>query len=194
MFWKGSRREVLAEPISDPADAASQPCALLSRFFHRIVQVQPSPHILMLGELCGANVSFLGKHGFRVCVEADVVPGPAGTYAGALVWDALSLMPPIEARRRTLLLHDVLASGGAVLAFFRSAASAASCPRTRYRILSENLLSPESVQGRAGVVHPYQNREIIRLFDPLDLDLLHTHRDGQREVMFIKRRPGSRDV
>jgi hypothetical protein len=140
----------------------------------------------MLGELCGANVTFLGERGFRVTVHSDVRPGAA--YAGALVWDALSLMPPAEARRRTAALHDVLEAGGAVLAFFGPASPAGAVPRTRFRILSETHVRPEAVPGRTGLPHAYPNREILRIFERFDLDLLHTHRNGHREVLFFKSR------
>ena len=36
------------------------PCEALSQVLRRAFKVQPSPHILMLGELCGENVKFLG--------------------------------------------------------------------------------------------------------------------------------------
>ena len=194
MLWKGGRKAIAAEPIPGSAVVASQPCALLPRFLRRVVQIQPAPHVLVLGELCGANVSFLGERGLRVSIGSDVESRPGGSYAGALVWDTFSLMPPNEARPRALLLHDLLASGGAVLAFFGPPASARSCPRTRYRIVTDDLIQPESVEGRTAVAHPYQNREIIRLFDRFDLDLLHTHRDGQREVLFFKGKAGSREI
>jgi hypothetical protein len=194
MIWKGSRKEALVEP-SRPAAATALPCALLSRFLRRVSKVQPEPHLLMLGELCGSNVTFLGERGFRVCVERDVEPRTDFSYAGALVWDALSLMPPIEARRRTALIYATLSAGGAVLAFFGSTARAPGVsPRLRYRILSDALVRPESIVGRLEKHHPYQNREIIALFDRFDLEVLHTHKDGQREVLFTKGKLDARQV
>jgi hypothetical protein len=194
MLWKGSRKDAVAEPPTDSAAAVSLPCALLARFLQRVGRFHPAPNVLMLGELCGANVTFLGERGFRVRVERDLEAGAGDAYAGALVWDTLSMMPPTEARRRAAILFDRLEEGGAVLAFFGSTAPAAALQRERYRIISENLIRPELVKGRVGRRHPYQNREIIGLFERFDLDLLHTHKNGQREVLFVKKRQPATEV
>jgi hypothetical protein len=184
--WKGSPREVQGRIASSSESGSSRPCEALEQFFRRVDQVQTPRHILMLGELCGANVSFLGERGFRVCMEPDVRRKPEGTYAGALVWDTLSLIPPDEARQRTALLHDALAAGGAVLAFFDAPSAAGSCPSIRYRIVSENLVCPEKVRGRMRIAHPYHNRDIVRIFDRFDQVLLQMRRNGQRDALFFK--------
>ena len=170
MLWKGSRREAVAAPASEPASAAL-PCALLSPFLKRIAKVHGAPHLLMIGELCGANVSFFGERGHRVSVAADLEPEADRHYAGALLWDSLALLTPAEARRRTALLYDGLAAGGAALAFFPAPGPPGVAPRLRWRIVSDSLVRPESVRGRTGRAHPYQNREIIALFERYELDL-----------------------
>ncbi len=166
----------------------------LQRFLRRVTRLQPSPQLLMLGELCGENVSFLGERGFRVFVETDILAGSQGSYAGVLLWDALASMHPVEARRRTSLLGDLVVPGGAILAFFGPVGAAASRPRTRFRILGEDLVFPEPIQGRAGLTQPYENRDVVGLFGGFELDHLHTRRNGQREFLFFKPGPPSRAV
>jgi len=194
MLWKGSRKEMQATPASPPPVPEALPCAGLMRLLQRARQVQPEPSILMLGELCGGNVTYLGERGFRVCIETDVRAAPEVAWAGALVWDAFSLMPQLEARRRATLLHAGLMAGGAVLAVFAAPNAAPTRARARYRILSESLIRVEGLEGRRAVVHPYQNRDIIRLFEGFDLENLHTRRDGQREALFFKERQGAAEA
>jgi hypothetical protein len=186
MFWKESAREARqgrAAPLAAPEPFA---CTGLARFLRRVARVESPPHLLMLGELCGENVSFLGERGFRVSVATDVPSGEGASYAGALLWDALASMHPVEARRRTAILKEAIVPGGAVLAFFGPVGAAAARSRTRYRIVDEERVFPEPVQGRAGLTQPYENREILGLFAGFDLDHLHTRRNGQREFLFFR--------
>lgn len=151
-----------------------------------MAQVQPSPYVLMLGELCGDNVSFLGERGFRVCLESDVTARPAGTFAGALLWDSLSLMPLAESRKRVELLFRSLVPGGALLAFFDTPGPAAHRARVRYRMHSRNQVTSEFIHGRSAVAHPYQNGDIVRLFEFFDVETLQMRRDGRRDVLLYK--------
>ncbi len=206
MFWKEKEagRRATAGAAGTPPGVVS--CPLLRPFLGRIARVQPAPSLLLFGEMCGANVSYLGERGFRVSVIGTLQPAPrpaaagdpsagpaplAGGYAGALVWDALSFVKPAEARGWVSMIAEALDPGGAVLVFFTPASTTVSCPRMRYRIVSDEMVIPERVDGDGVLPQPYQNREIIRLFDRFDLDLLHTHKNGQREALFFKGRPPS---
>ena len=150
-----------------------------------------SPRVLLFGEMCGANVSFLGEKGFRISVEgspaAPRIYEPA--YAGALLWDFLGAMRSDAASRWVARISEGLLPGGAALAFFAPAGSKSPSPRKRYRIRSDDQICTEILEGRTSPAESYQNRDIIRLFTGFDLELLHTHRDGQREALFFKARP-----
>jgi len=186
MLWKPTPKPVPASAAVKPPSPTVLPCSALKLVLDRARQVQREPHILMLGELCGSNVNFLGERGYRVCVETDIRPKPEGTFGGALIWDAFALMPIAEARRRAVILRGAIAEGGAVLAIFGSTQVAASRVRTRYRILSEGSIRIETVEGLRAVPHAYQNRDIIRLFEGFDLQNLNTRRNGQREALLFK--------
>lgn len=187
-LWKGTRKERPDAPAADSAAGASLACEALVQFFKRVKQVQASPYILMLGELCGTNVSFLGERGFRVCMESDIRQKPQGAYAGALLWDSLSLMPRDESQRRAELLHALMADGGAVLAIFdHPATGPCAAPRRRYRIISEGLVTAEKVEDRSAIVHPYQNGDIVRLFEKFQLEMLQIRRNGRRDALLFKR-------
>ncbi|HZE89971.1 MAG TPA: hypothetical protein VE404_10500 [Verrucomicrobiae bacterium] len=150
--------------------------------------MQPSPSLLLFGEMCGANVSFLGARGLRISVEGSPVEPQAYSsgFSGALLWDHLSRLRPEAAVRWVAGLSDALVQGGAVLAFFPPVNATGDATRSRFRISSEELVAREPVGERAPVPGSYQNREIIRLFGAFNLDLLHTHRSGDREVLFFK--------
>ncbi len=173
-------------PVAPAGAPAPFSCTGLLRFLRRAARAQDEPHLLMLGELCGQNVTFFCERGFRVSVEIDLLPCAPALYGGVLLWDALASMHPVEARRRTALLKEIVAPGGAALAFFGPVGSPVARPRTRYRILGEELVRPESVQGRAGLTQPYENRDVVALFDGFELDHLHTRRNGQREFLFFR--------
>jgi len=187
--WSSRVKETVpAVPVAGPTPAVS--CPLLGPFLKRVRKLGPPQRLLLFGTLCGANVSFLGERGFSVRVEGT--PTGAAAYepvhAGALMWDFLSQIKPEIARQWVERIHAGLIEGGAVLAFFPPVGATAALPRTRYRILAEDRISPERVEVRTGPPAAYQNRDIIKLFSGFDLDLLHTHRTGQREVLFYKSR------
>ncbi len=188
---RGSSADVRGRSAASSETDDSTPCEALERFFRRVDRIQTSRHILMLGEMCGANVSFLGERGFRVRMEPELRCKPEGTFAGALLWDALSLVPPDEARRRVALLHEALAAGGAVLAIFDAPSAAGSSPCIRYRIVSESVVRPEKVRGRMRMAYPYQNRDIERAFRRFEPALLQLRRDGRRDALFFKTKAGA---
>lgn len=188
MLWKPKVKEAPAVPAAQPQAPTVLPCSALKQVLERARQIQPEPHILMLGELCGSNVTFLGERGFRVCIETQIGETSRDTFAGALLWDAFTLMPFAEAARRAKHLSAAIAPGGAVLAIFGSPQAAGPRPRTRYRIVSEGSIRVETVEGLRAISHPYQNRDITRLFEGFEIQNLNTRRNGQREALLFKPR------
>ncbi|MBI3448136.1 MAG: hypothetical protein HY049_04355 [Acidobacteria bacterium] len=163
-------------------------CPLLRPFLKRVEKLQPSPSLLLFGEMCGANVSFLGARGLRVSVEGSPVEPRAydASFSGAILWDHLSRVRPEQAASWIARLVEALVPGGAVLAFFPPVNALGLATRSRYRIASDELVTREPVGERGPVAGSYQNREIIRLFGAFNLELLHTHRSGDREALFFK--------
>jgi hypothetical protein len=178
--------------------AASLPavaCPLLRPFLRRVEKLQTPPRVILLGEMCGSNVSYLGERGYQVAVEGSPAQPPRyqEVHAGALLWDHLSLVNPAVAAQWILRVAEGLIPGGAVLALFPPAKEGSPCPRTRFRIISDELISREILQQRTDKPQVYQNRDIIRLFAGFNLDLLHTHRSGHREVLFFKGKSAGAD-
>lgn len=186
MFWKAKSTVTRMEPAASAGSPESIPSKSLQRLIARALQLQSSPRLLMLGELCGQNIAFLGERGFKVSVEKDIKAGGRELYAAAILWDALWMMPLDVARRRTQRLFDLLEPGAPVLAFFGAPAPAAPCPRSRYRILSDSTIRREAVEGRFGRAYPFQNRDILQIFERFENDYLQTKRDGRREALFFK--------
>ncbi|HXI02475.1 MAG TPA: hypothetical protein VNI57_04795 [Candidatus Saccharimonadales bacterium] len=186
MFWKAKSIVTRMEPAVSAGSPESIPSKSLQRLIGRALQLQSSPRLLMLGELCGQNIAYLGERGFRVSVEKDIKAGMEDLFAAAILWDALWMMPPEVARRRTQRLFDMLEPGAPVLAFFGAPAPPAPCPRSRYRILSDSTIRREAVEGRFGRAYPFQNRDILQIFERFENDHLQTKRDGRREALFFK--------
>jgi hypothetical protein len=176
--------EATAAKLAAPAVS----CPLLGPFLRRALKLTAAPRVLLYGELCGANVTFLGEKGFGIRVEGSPVTPPIYEqgFTGALLWDFLSAMSSEAAARWVARIREGLLPGGAVLAFFPAAGAPAHAPRKRYRIHTEDQICAEILAGRTIPARPYQNRDIIRLFDGFNLENLHTHRDGQREALFFK--------
>jgi hypothetical protein len=188
MHGKQSGVEERPERASLSAPGSLPPCKALQQFFSRLAQMHEAPYLLLLGEICGSNVNFLGERGFRVCLEKDVRPRTDGIFGGALLWDTLSLMPKALARTRASVLHGILAPGAPVLAFFGPQTEPTPCTRSRFRILSDTVVVQEKVRGRSATAHPYQNREIVQLFDRFEMETLQLHRSGRRDALFYKGR------
>jgi len=194
MFRLDARRESpgTGGAVASPPAVA---CPLLRPFLRRVEKLHAAPRVLLVGEMCGSNVSFLGERGFQIAVEGSPA-SPANyeeVHAGALLWDHLALMKTAAAAQWIARIAQGLIPGGAVLALFPPASEGVPCPRTRFRIVSEELICREVLQERTDKAQVYQNRDIIRLFAGLDLDLLHTHRSGHREVLFFKGKPSGAD-
>lgn len=193
MSWSWNKKGA-APPTAAPTPISSaSPCALLKPFMQRVRRVSTCSHLLLVGELCGANITFLGERGFRVSVQKDLSSTGAlllDEFAGVLLWDSLSYIDPREARDWIRSLAATVATGGAVLAFFKGPSVTGVFPKSRYRILSEDRIRAEPSGDRLMRPQPYQNRDILRLFEGFELDQLHTHKDGQRESLFYRKSSG----
>jgi len=213
-----SRVEVAARPAA--ASTTTFPSQSLAEFLRRIAKIDPHPHVLDLGILCGDNLAFLGAMGCRVSVESlpkvTTIPSslqyPPESFSGILAWDAIARLTPGDATTLVATLRLLLLEGGMMLVYFPPGAETAS--GGRYRIASADLLSLESAPrtgltdpasslthstsslmhpARSQPPHPYQNREIYSLFSRFEVVRLAQLKSGAREVLLARTRRAGRE-
>ena len=192
--------------VAPAAPGAQYPTKALRKFLATLTS-RPSPVLLDLGPVIGANVSFFGEQlGCKILVEdlyADIdrqrQQGDEALAAfltkrfsqedrsvdGVLCWDLIDFLPPLAAQAVAVQLTRVLGVDGALLGFFSTAATRETT-FTKFVVADEQTLRHRPygpVRTRSRVL---QNRDIIKLFEGLrvsDSFLLQTH---LREILFRK--------
>jgi hypothetical protein len=193
-----------AAPVADPVFKSTA----LARFL-AAVGAQPAAELVDLGPVIGSNISFLGERvGCKIHIEdlyADLDrhaqqetlgefaesldgrfrPGDQ-TITGVLCWDVFDYL---EAAARTALaaaLTRMLRPGGALLAFF-SAVPDTEAGYTKYVIEDgERIRARPSAAAGGRRRQVLQNREILKLFEPLRVSESVLLKCQLREVLFLK--------
>ena len=164
-----------------------------------------------LGPAVGANVTFLGERvGCKIHVEdlyahldrhaqqgaLDRFPGfletrfplPEESIDAVLCWDVFDYLDPPAASVLAGELMRVLRPAGALLAFFGT-----SGPRdlryTKYIIEDEEHLRYRFYGTACSLPRVLQNRDIVKLFDRLDVSDSVLLKSGVREILFRKPAP-----
>jgi Methyltransferase domain len=176
--------------------------------FLSVVCSRPVSVLVDLGPAVGANVTFLGERvGCKIHVEdlyadldrhahqgaLDRFPGfletrfplPAESIDAVLCWDVFDYLDPPAASVLAGELMRVLRPAGALLAFFGT-----SGPRdsryTKYVIEDEEHLRYRAYGTASSPPRPLQNRDIVRLFDRLEVSDSVLLKSGVREMLFRK--------
>jgi hypothetical protein len=206
----GPRRE--ADPESGPASAGIDRDPVVGtkalKKFIGCLRSRPSPVVLDVGPVVGANISFFGEQlGCKIFVEdvfADFdrhqrekrveefpaflhtrFPQTDGSVDGILCWDAFDFLDKASAQALAEELSRILAVNGALFGFFGTARPTES-RFTKFVVVDDQSLRhrPYSTPRMRQAV--LQNRDIIRLFERLrvsDSFLLQSH---VREILFRK--------
>jgi hypothetical protein len=170
---------------------------------------RPSPVLLDLGPVVGANIAFFGEQlGCKIYIEdlcadlehhdregtLDALPAflkarfrqEDSSVDGVLCWDIFDHLDTPAAQAAAAELTRVIRPNGALLGFFRTVASSGS-RYTRYMVIDDSSLRLRpygAAHGRQGVL---QNRDIIKLFDGLRVSDSFLLKTNVREILF--RRP-----
>jgi hypothetical protein len=179
----------------------------LRKFLTTLTQ-RPSPVLLDLGPVVGANVSFFGEQlGCKIFVEdifADLdrhvregrlehlpaflqrrLPQGDGSVDGVLCWDVIDYMDRPSAQALANEITRVVRPDGAVLAFFGTAQ-----PRdtryTKYIIVDDVNLRYRPYDAARGRQATLLNRDIIRLFSALRVSDSFLLQNNLREILFRK--------
>jgi SAM-dependent methyltransferase len=169
---------------------------------------RPSPALVDLGPVVGANVSFLGERlGCKLRVEdlyADIerharegrtaalpeffasrFPQPEGSVDGILCWDCFDFLERPAARVLARELTRVLRPGGVLFGLFGAVANP-DPSYTRFTILDERTLQPRTYAAARPRQPVLVNRDITKLFEHLRVAESFLLQTRLRETVFRK--------
>lgn len=210
-FKRGERQDEAAAP--QQARAAAPPDAVLAtrafpKFLNALNQ-RDAPVIVDLGPVIGTNVAFFGERlGCKIFVEdlfADVERhSKAGTRAslaeffatrlsqaeatvdGVLCWDLFDFLDRASSVTLAGKIAGMLRPGGAVIGYF-GAAAADLTQYSKYVIQGESELRVRHYPAAPVKRNVLQNRDIMKMFEPLTVAESFLLKSNMRETLF--RRP-----
>ena len=168
-----------------------------------------SPVLLDLGPVVGSNVSFFGEQlGCKIFVEdifADLdrhvkagtlealpaflktrFPQETGSVDGILCWDLIDYLDRPAAQELAAELTRVLRPDGALLGFFRAAATSQDVRYTKFIVADEGNLKHRAYPAARGRQAVLLNRDIIRMFAGLRVTDSFLLLNNMREILFRK--------
>jgi len=209
----------VAEPAGtlDPAEPVF-PSRALPKFL-AAVRARPTPVLLDLGPVIGANISFLGEAvSCKIHVEdlfadldrhvrretVDAFPAFLGTRLslpdesldGVFCWDLFDYLEPAAAAVLAARLVRLLRPGGVLLGLFATSAPA-EARYVKYVIVDDEHLHYRGYPAARGRQRLLENRDIIKLFEGLRVSDSFLLKSALREMVFRKpdgsvfRRPGT---
>lgn len=211
MAWfKRSERDEAAAPAMARAalpPEAVAPTRAFPKFLIALKQ-RESPVIVDFGPVIGVNVSFFGDRlGCKIFVEdlfADVERhAKAGTRAalpeffetrmrqdeasvdGVICWDLFDFLDRASAVTLAGRVARMVRPGGAVFGYF-GAAAAELTHYSKYVIQSETELRVRPYSATPVKRNVLQNRDIIKMFDPLTVAESFLLKSNVRETLFRK--------
>ena len=190
--WGGKRPE-RSGALSSASEARDAPVLVskgLPKFLAALIQ-QPSPVLLDFGPVIGTNVEHFGDRlGCKLFIEdllADIERHTkAGTLDqlpasfdkrfrhadasvdGILCWDVFDFLDKNAAAALAKQIVRMLKPGGIVMSFFCSSA-VENASFTKYEIVDDTSLRHRHHAGTGGNKRVLQNRDIIRMFEGLNV-------------------------
>ena len=210
--WGGKRSRQANAP-ANASVARGEAQAMPSKAFPKMLAAiagQPDPAVLLdLGPVIGSNVEFFGERlGCKLFIEdlfaefdrhsragtLDELPKSFdtrfrhadGSIDGVLCWDVFDFLPKAAAQSLARQIIRMLRPGGAVMAFF-STAAAGNSPFTKYEIVDDNLLRHRQHAGAGGSKHVLANRDIIKMFDGLIVSDSFLLKNNTREILLRRK-------
>jgi len=180
----------------------------LEQFFFNIRGVQ-GLSILDLGGAVQENIEFITNLGHRITTQAFVqtldqsfgkdsvshadpaqiqtfleqqLSFPDESFDGVLLWDTLQYMSPALLAATVDQLYRITRRGCYMLGFFNADDKCVSSPNMKFRIAQGNTLHLTQ-QGFRKQAHPFNNRNLERLFTRFDSVKFFLTREHLREVI-----------
>ena len=190
------------------APPGAHPTKALRKFLASLT-AREGPALLDLGPVVGANVSFFGEQlGCRIRVEdiyaeidrharedaldalpeylARRFPQEDASVDGILCWDLFDFLPRAAAQTLAAQLIRLLRPEGALLALFSMAPSHDAPQYTKYMIRDDSHLVYRPYDATRCRRTVLLNRDIIRLFDGLQVADSFLLQNKIREILFRK--------
>lgn len=207
-FKRSGRQEETAAPV--PARAALPPeAAAPTRAFPKFLTAlsqRESPVIVDFGPVIGGNVSFFGERfGCKLHIEdlfADVerharahkrdempaffanrLTHEGGSVDGVLMWDLFDFLDRASAVTLAAKVAHMIRPGGAVFGYF-GAAAADLTHYSKFVIQTESELRLRPYPATPVKRQVLQNRDIIKMFDPLTVAESFLLKTNTRETLF----------
>jgi hypothetical protein len=179
------------------------------RKFLTVLGQQPAPVLLDFGPVIGGNVEFFGDRlGCKLFIEdivsdlsrhtrAGTLDALASGFAtrfrhedatvdGVLCWDCFDFLDKASVQALARQIVRLVRPGGVVMGLFCTS-SVESSGYTKYEIVDETNLRYRQHPGAGGTRHALQNRDIIRMFEGLNVSDSFLLKNNTREVLL--RRP-----
>ena len=210
MLWDNRKSRDEAAAQSGAAALADDgqiiPTKALRKFLGGLTS-REAPILMDMGPVVGSNVTFLGERlGCKIIVEdlfadldrhqrngeepfAQALTGrlthaPA-SVDGILCWNLFDFLDLAAAKVLATALTRMLRPDGAVLGFFTTVA-ATDARFSKHVILDEDTLKQRPYAARDRKQTPIQNRDIIRMFDGLNVAESFLLKTNIREFIFRK--------
>jgi hypothetical protein len=169
-----------------------------------------APVLVDFGPVIGTNVGYFGEHlGCKLFIEdlateidrhmragtRDVLAASLvarftqadGSVDGVLCWDIFDFLEVPAAKLVAQQVVRVLRPGGALMGFFCTKA-VERAPFTKFEIVEESQsLRHRHHTGTGGPKFVLQNRDIIKMFDGLNVSESFLLKSNTREILFRKR-------
>ncbi len=208
--WGGKRFR--SDSRANAPAPSGEEAAIQSKAFPKLLTAlagQPDPVLIDLGPVIGSNVEFFGDRlGCKLFIEdlfADydrhsragtLAELPAafetrfrhadGSVDGVLCWDFFDFLPKPAAQSLARQIIRMLRPGGAVMAFFSTAADSRSAFR-KYEVVDDKMLRYRHHQGTGGPRHALANRDILKMFEGLIVSDSFLLKSNTREILFRRK-------
>jgi hypothetical protein len=210
--WGGKRPrqpDAPGKPSVSRGDGTPMPSKAFPKML-AAVAAQPDPAVLLdLGPVIGSNVEFYGERlGCKLFIEdlfaefdrharagtLEELPKTLdtrfrhadGSVDGILCWDVFDFLPKAAAQSLARQIIRMLRPGGAVMAFFSTAAGGTT-GFTKYEIVDDHQLRHREHAGAGGPKHVLANRDIIRMFEGLIVSDSFLLKNNTREILLRRK-------
>jgi hypothetical protein len=210
-LFNWSARKPDAAPAATTVEV-SEPPVTTSKVFPKFLSTltpKPSPVLVDVGGVVGANVSFFGDRLSCKLIVEDLVaileaharrPTPGGPAAvllkqldalgpesvdGILCWDLFDYLDRPTGQALAARLVTLLRKGGALYGFFGTTAAELR-HYTRFIVQSQNGFRLRTYPATPTKRHVLVNRDLARLFDGLAVTESVLLKTGARETLFRK--------
>lgn len=208
MLWDQRKdRNEAAAPAAALADGGQIfPTKALRKFLANLTS-RESPVLMDLGPVVGSNVTFFGERlGCKIILEdlfGDLDRYPkstetpfaeylktrlkhdAGSVDGILCWNFFDYLDLPSAQALATSLTKLLRPEGTVLGFFTTV-GAADTRFSKYVIMDEDSVKQRAYSSGGKKQTSFQNRDIIRMFEGLQVSESFLLKTNVREFLFRK--------